>query len=54
VSISLDYVKIIERIADRISIPRIKDIIVPKKESNQNNSNFAAVALEDYNRNYFY
>ena len=46
-SISLDYVEIIERIVDRISIPRIKDIIVPKKESKQNKSNFAAVALED-------
>jgi hypothetical protein len=47
VSISLDHVEIIERIADRISIPRIKDTIVPKKESKQNKSNFAAVALKN-------
>ena len=46
-SISSDYIKIIERISERISIPRIKDIVVPKKQSNQNNSNFAAVVLED-------
>jgi len=47
VSISSDYIKIIESISDRLSIPRIKDIVVPNKESDQNISNFAAVALED-------
>lgn len=46
-SISSDYIKIGERISDRLSIPRIKDIIVPKKQFNQKNSNFAAVVLED-------
>lgn len=46
-SISSEYIKIIERISDRLSIPSIKDIIVPKKESCQKKSNFAAVALED-------
>jgi uncharacterized protein (DUF4213/DUF364 family) len=47
VSISSDYIKIIESISDRLSIPRIKDIIVPNKQSDQSISNFAAVALED-------
>ncbi|MHA1192459.1 MAG: Rossmann-like domain-containing protein [Promethearchaeota archaeon] len=45
--ISSDYVKIIEKISDRISIPKVKDIVIPTKKSNQNISNFAAVALED-------
>lgn len=46
-SITSDFIKIIEKISDRISIPNIKDIIIPKKESNQKVSNFAVVALED-------
>jgi len=47
VSVSSDYVNIIRGISDKLTIPRIKDIIVPKKVSNQQNSNFAAIALED-------
>lgn len=46
-SVSSDYVNIIRGISDKLTIPRIKDIIVPKKVSNQQNSNFAAIALED-------
>jgi uncharacterized protein (DUF4213/DUF364 family) len=44
-SISSDYLKIIEHISEKSSVPQIKEIIVPKKKTRK--SNFAAVILKD-------
>ena len=46
-SISSEYIKIIEETSNVINIPLIKDIIVPPYDSESKKANFSAIVLED-------
>ena len=46
-SISSEFIKIVEKITSRIFIPQIKNIVIPKQKENVKKSNFAALILED-------
>ena len=46
-SISSEYIKIIEEASNVINIPLIKDIIVPPYDSESKKANFSAIVLED-------
>ena len=46
-TLSSEYIKIINKISEMASIPLIRDIIVPSNNNNSKSSNFAAIVLED-------
>jgi len=46
-SISTDYLKIINKISESWFIPSIREIIIPSLDKDNKNSNFAAIILED-------
>ena len=46
-TISSDYLKIVNEIAKKVQIPSIKEIIVPTVDETAKKSNFAAILLED-------
>ena len=53
-SISTNFIEIIEKISKRISIPPVRDIIIPKVNRTSNKSNFAVVILEDNTSGIFF
>jgi uncharacterized protein (DUF4213/DUF364 family) len=46
-SISSEYIKIVEETSDVINLPLIKDIIVPPANSESKKANFSAIVLDD-------
>ena len=46
-TISSEYIKIVEEISKSINLPSIKDIIVPRQINESKKANFSAIVLED-------